>query len=151
MESQGIEADLMGKYDYLITERHVLCAACALSRNGLTSHSTQHLCLQTPYAEIDGTCVVYITYFYCKNIDYEYFVTPETTNPLILKPTKERAIVEYILNEKWCDEGILIEALKTYLQWFRNDEELYCVADFFGLDRKTLDYWIKEALEDAEV
>lgn len=141
----------MGRFDHLITEKHVLCAACALSRNGLTTHSTEHLCLQTPYAEIDGVCVVYITYYYYQNIDYDHWLTPESSNPLILKPTKERAIVEYILNEKWCDEGILIEALKTYLQWFRKDEELYAAADFFGLDRKILNDWMQEALTDTEI
>ncbi len=138
-------------FDILVDRVTVLCCSCALARSGLTAYGVTHLDMMTQMKVLDNFCMVYATYYYYPYIDFEHFVTPETTNPLILKPTKERAIVEYILNEKWCDEGILIEALKTYLQWFRNDEELYCVADFFGLDRKTLDYWIKEALEDAEV
>ena len=86
-----------------------------------------------------------------ENIDYEYKVHPSNTDQLILVPSKERALVEYIKNEKWCDEGILIEAMKTYLMWFRNDTELKEVADHFGLDWNTIEYWIKEALEDEEV
>jgi hypothetical protein len=78
-------------------------------------------------------------------------VEPEESNPLLLKPTKERAIVEYLKNEKWCDEGLLIEALKNYLEQFRNDEELYRVADFYGLERSTLDSWIQEAINDTEI
>lgn len=138
-------------YDSLADKKVVLCCSCALSRAGLTAYDPVHLDMMTQIKELDHFCMVYATYYYYPYIDYEHWITPETTNPLILKPTKERAITEYILNEKWCDEGILIEALKTYLQWFRNDSELYTVADYFGLNRTTLDYWIREALEDTEI
>jgi hypothetical protein len=65
--------------------------------------------------------------------------------------TRERAIVDYILNEKYCDEGLLIEALKSYDEREDSDYEvLYEVADYFKLSREVLNYWIKEAREDFE-
>ena len=137
-------------FDSLIIEKRVICGPCALARAGLITYSTELLFLQTPFIEVDGVCTVYVTYYYYDNIDYEHWVYPSKSNPLLLQPTKERAIVDYIRNEKWCDEGILIEALKSYLMWFRNDKELYEVADFFGVTREIIDYWINEALTDEE-
>lgn len=140
------------KYDYLVTDyKHVLCGPCALTRAGLLTYSEDLLFLQTPYKQLDGVCTIYITYWYYDNIDYEHWVSPSRSNPLILQPTKERAIIDYLRNEKWCDEGILIEALKSYLMWFRNDGELYKVADFFNVERSVVDYWINEALTDEEI
>lgn len=138
------------EYDLLVDKKVVLCCTCALARAGLSTYNAAHLDMMTQIEELDHFSMVYATYYYYENIDYEHWVTPEKSNPLILKPTKERAIVEYILNEKWCDEGILIEALKTYLWGFRNDKALYETAEFFGLDKKILDYWINEALTDTE-
>lgn len=142
----------MAKYDNLVTKNpHVLCGPCALTRAGLTTYSSDLLFLQTPYLEMDGVCTIYITYYYYSNIDYEYCVTPSDTNNLILIPSRERAIIDYLRCDKWCDEGILIEALKSYLAWFKNDKKLYACADHFGVPRETVDYWINEALTDEEV
>jgi hypothetical protein len=138
-------------HDDLITEQRVLCGGCALNRCGLVYYNSAHLDLMTAFAELDGCPLYYVTYYYFSEIDTENWVEPEESNPLLLKPTKERAIVEYLKNEKWCDEGLLIEALKNYLEQFRNDEELYRVADFYGLERSTLDYWIQEAINDTEI
>lgn len=141
----------MMKYDYLVTEKHVLCGPCALARAGLTTYSTDLLFLETPYKRINGVSTVCITYWYYAKIDYNYCVTPGKVNPYILHPSKERAIIEYMSAKKWCDEGILIEALKTYLMWFRDDKKLYACADHFAVPRDTVDYWINEALTDEEV
>lgn len=138
-------------YDDLVTEKKVLCGPCALARAGLCTYSTVLLFLETAYKEIDGICAACITYWYYPNIDYEYELTPGEKNPLILHPSKERAIVEFIMRDKAADEGILIEALKSYLLWFRNDEKLYKCAEHFGVSKETIDYWIKEAEEDEEV
>lgn len=138
-------------YDSLIDEKRVLCGACALSRVGLVDYNSGHLELMTNDIEFDNFSLCYITYYYYSKIDYENYVAPLSSNPFILVPTKERAIVEYIKNEKWCDEGILIEALKSYLMWFRNDEELYKVAEHFKVPKETIDYWINEALTDEEI
>lgn len=140
-------------YDSLVTNKSVAFGRCALARNGLTAQNYVVLGLMTKYQELDGIDLCVCKYYYNPSIDYEHFVKPMDTNPLILLPTPERALVEYIKNEKWCDEGTLIEALKTYD--FRDDrrnyELLYKVAEFFDLPSDTLDYWIKEAKEDTEV
>lgn len=138
-------------YDKEIKERRVICAHCALARVGLTTFSPVHLDLWTKYPSIDGVDAAIVRYLYNPNIDYEYELTPMNTNPLLLLPSKERALVEFIKCEKWCDEGILIESLKTYLNWFYNEKHLYEVAAYFQLPKETLDYWIKEALEDEEI
>lgn len=138
-------------YDNLVTEKRVLCGPCALARAGLCTYSTVLLFLETPYKEIDGICAACITYWYYPNIDYEYELTPNIENPLILQPSKERALVEFIMRGKAADEGILIEALQSYLLWFRNDEKLYKCAEHFGVSKETIDYWIQEAEEDEEV
>lgn len=138
----------MLNYDSVVDEKRVLCGSCALGRVGLVMSNCIHLDLMTDYKDFDKFNLVYLTYYYYPNIDYTHWVHPSSDNKNILVPTKERALVEYIKNEKWCDEGILIEALKNYLEFFRNDEELFKVADFFELDRDILHYWINEALED---
>ena len=139
-------------YDHLVTDgKYVLCGPCALARAGLVTYSKELLFLQTKYKELDGVCTIYITYWFYSRIDYDYCVSPSAGNPLILQPSKERAVIEYLKNEKWCDEGILIEALKTYLMWFWDDKKLYECADHFGVARDTVDYWLNEALTDEEV
>ena len=139
-------------YDFLVTDKeYVLCGPCALARAGLVTYSTELLYLQTSYKELDGVCTIYITYWFYDDIDTQYCVTPGDENPLILHPSKERAIIEYLKCKRWCDEGILIEALKSYLLWFRDDDKLYKCADHFGVSRDTIDYWINEALTDEEV
>ena len=80
-----------------------------------------------------------------------YELSPGQVNPLLLQPSKERAIVENIAHLDWIDEGILIEAMQNYLLWFRNDEKLYKCADHFNVSREAIDYWIREAEEDEEV
>ena len=138
-------------YDKLITEKRVLCEECALARVGLINYNAGHLQLMTNDSSFDKFSMCYITYYYYENIDYEKYVIPSADNPNILVPTKERAIIEYMKNEKWRDEGVLIEALKNYLRWFRNDEKLYKVADHFEVKRDLVDYWINEALTDEDM
>lgn len=116
----------------------------------LTTQNAIVLDMLTEYEEADGISVSIAKYYYKPNIDYVHYVSPMYTNELILLPTPERAIVEYIFFEKWCDEGTLIEALKTYesKDWQCDLPLLYKVAEFFGLKREVIDYWIKEARED---
>ena len=134
-----------------IDKRCTLCGVCALAYNGLITYSVDHYDFMTAHKEIDGANLLYLSYYYSDTIDDTNFTRVDSNDPFILVPTKERAIVEYIKNEKWCDEGILIEALKSYLMWFRNDEELYKVAEHFKVPKETIDYWINEALTDEEI
>lgn len=139
------------KYDGLVVESSIMCGQCALARNGLTTHNNESLCFWTSVKELDGKDFRCATYYYKKDFDTEHYLAPAKTNPLILIPTPERAIVEYIQNEKWCDEGTLIEALKSYLFRYGNTEKLFEVARFFGLSEEHLSYWITEAEEDEEI
>lgn len=150
-EIRGVNMQGEFIYDDIVTDKRVLCGTSALNRAGLISASSNHLYLMTTWEEFDNLDLAYAHFVYYPKVDYKHWVSPSKSNPLILQPTKERAIVEYILNEKWCDEGLLIEALKSYISFFWNEKELYKVADFFGLKRDVLDYWIKEAKEDEEV
>lgn len=140
-------------FDKEVNTVSVICGLCALARNGLTTHDPTVLDLFTNYPELDGISASIVKYYYKSSVDTEHYVSPMDTNPLLLLPTPERAIVEYIQNEKWCDEGVLIEALKTYE--FRDDicdlPLLYKVAEFFGLPKAELGYWIQEARDDEEV
>lgn len=132
---------------------YVICGQCAIARNGLTSQNSTHLDLFTEYETLDRLNLVILCYYYNPSIDTEHWVKPMFTNPKLLLPSPERAIVEYIKNEKWCDEGTLIEALKTYE--FRDDicnlPLLYKVAEFFEVPKETIDYWLNEARTDEEV
>lgn len=139
-------------YDSIVTSRIVLCGCCALVRNGLISwDGGTHLDMYTEIKTLHQFNMVYAMYFYTKKIDYEYCVSPSPTNPLILVPTKERALIEYLRDEHIYDEGILIEALKSYLMWFRNDALLHEAADHFGVAWETVQYWIHEAETDEEI
>ena len=138
-------------YDDLIKQISVICNCCALARAGLILFSKVHLDVFNDSKFLSKrTDTGIITYYFNPDIDYEYELTPSETNPLLLLPSKERAIVECIKWIDYVDEGVLIEALKDYLDMFWNDR-IYEVGEHFGVSRETLDYWFKEAREDEEV
>lgn len=138
-------------YDNNYTEKSVITGACALARAGLTTGSLKHLDLQTDIKDLDGLQTIPCSFHFNASIDYDYALSPSKSNHVLLQPTKERALVESIKHLDWVDEGILIEALHTYLDYFRDDEKLYACANHFGVSRDTIDYWIQETLEDEEV
>lgn len=140
-------------YDKEIKTPHIICGQCAIARNGLTTQNYIHLDVYTTFRELDKLSLAVLTFHYKEKIDKEHYLRPMITNPNLLLPIPERAIVEYILDEELCDEGTLIEALKTYLGIPHRCslELLYEVADFFGLQKDTLDDWILEAETDEEV
>lgn len=137
--------------DKNVKKPSILCNSCALARNGLIAQTGIHLDLFSQLKDAEALDAGFVTYYYNENIDYDNYVTPMKTNSNLLLPTRERALVEYLLLEKWCDEGTLIEALKTYKLLEGVYDRLYEVADFYKLPRETLDYWIHEAETDEEV
>lgn len=146
----------MYRFDAMLTDLeypHVICGQCAVARNGLTTQNYTHLDLFTEYEALDHLNLAIVMYYYNPSIDTEHWVKPMFTNPNLLLPSPERAIVEYMKNEKWCDEGTLIEALQGYE--FREDicnlPLLYEVAEFFDVPKETMDYWLNEARTDEEV
>lgn len=126
----------------------VICCECALARNGLIYHTGHIVKRFVKYKDLDNLNLVEMKFVYNPNIDYENYVTPEPHNKLILKPTKERAIVEAIQYLDYCDEGELIIALQNYMEQQKDLELLYRVAEFFKLKKETLDYWLQEAREE---
>ncbi|MCM1172518.1 MAG: hypothetical protein NC393_10365 [Clostridium sp.] len=135
----------------LVTEEMVVCGTTALTYNGMTTYSSPHLRLMTQYKELDGCDVVFLSYYYYTYIDRVNWIRHDVDNPLILIPSRERAIIDYLMNERWCDEGVAIDALKDYLNNFCDMSELYRVADFYKYSKETLDYWLEEARNDCEV
>lgn len=131
--------------DFGLEGTYVACNSFALAVNGLVFASTEHIDLMTAFEELDGIDLVYLSYFYNAKIDKVYEVSVYPKDEHILIPSKERAIVEYIINQKWCDEGLLIEALRSYIDQFWDEEKLFTAADYFELSRDTLNYWLEEA------
>ena len=141
----------MFPWDSIFKDRRVIAGACALSRNGLTTISPGYLQVFTAEEDFDGFSFGVGMYIYRDPIDYDNFVTPMKTNSNLLLPSRERSVVEFILVDRWCDEGTLIEALKSYKQWEENYTKLYHAAEFYGLSEKKLKYWIREAETDVEI
>lgn len=139
------------KYDCFFNNTYVVTGACALARSGLILLSGRYLELQTSIKELSIFRTSIYTYYYNPEIDYEYELQPSSSNPHLLQPSKERALVECIKHLDWIDEGLLIEGLKTYIEQFYNKDKLNKVAKYFNLDSVTLDYWIEEAKNDYEV
>lgn len=125
----------------------VLCCEAALANNGLTYFDPNYPIVFTEYELLNGKSFGYSKHIYNNNIDYDNYVRVCSNTDKILIPTKERAIVESIKFKDYCDEGILIEAIKNYLGSFKNFVELYKVAQFYNVDKYEIDYWIKEAEE----
>lgn len=138
-------------YKFKLEGFHVACGSYALAYNGLTTYSWNHPDLMTSYKELDGVNLYYLSYYYFDKIDYCFRLRRIEESSFILMPSKERAIVEYVLGEKWRDEGILLEALTTYLQYFYDDSELWTVARHFDLAEKELRYWLGEARKELEL
>jgi len=127
----------------------VLCCECALSRSGVGMQTGQVVDRFTRFETLDNLDLVVMHFVYNPNIDFTNYVTPMENNPLILLPTPERAIVESIIYLDYCDEGELILAIQMYIDWKKNIDLLYEVAEFFKLKKETLDYWIKEARDET--
>ena len=144
-----------GVFDSLIQTPSVLAGACALCRAGLISHNIHDITVFTEKEWLDGVRVSTMGFIYTPKIDYLKYTHNRPENPCIIIPDKERAIAEYIHNEKYCDEGYLIEALQSYLWEVEKGrgslEKLISVGEEFGVKKETMEYWIKEAEEDYEV
>ena len=136
---------------HTVKEISVVCGSYALAKNSLLCFNPDILCVFTDSTILEKvTCTGFDYYYFNPDIDYEYEVRPSNENPLLLIPSKERAIVECIKWLDYVDEGELIEALKEYLDHFW-DNSIYEVGNHFGISKETLDYWFEEARNDEEV
>lgn len=141
-------------YDKIVGERLsypvIVAGECAFSRCGLTSYLANTIQAWTMYLGIDGIWCEYIMYYFSPWYNDYYETRPSKEHPNILEVTRERAIVEYIIWSKHFDEGILIEGVQTYLNETETLDKLYEVGEHFHLDRKCIDYWIEEAINDCQ-
>lgn len=140
----------MISYDFAVTKQAVCCSSTALARNGLVMFDIIHLDLQTRKSELDKTNYSYFSLFYNSDIDYEYCVSKSVSNPLLLLPSKERAVVECIKHLDWIDEGLLIEGIQNYIRNFWNKKLLYEAAAHFKLPEDELEYWLEEARNEYD-
>lgn len=124
---------------------YVLFGPAALANAGLTTMTKNTITTFTKVKEIEGCWGVARFVYIDDDIDYTNYVRRDENNPHILIPTKERALVESIKYIDKCDEGFLMEALDTYINWFKGDtSKLEEVAKFYKLPLETLHYWISE-------
>lgn len=138
--------ELLSNYSGIVT------GITALVWNGICSMLPWYTELSSSNSVLNDIHIPLGRYVYKPYVDKENYLRPSSNNPKMLVPTVERAVVEYILDEEHCDEGILIEALKNYLwQYPEKLQELYKVAEFYGLARETLDYWLEEARTDDSI
>lgn len=128
---------------------YVVCGPTALSRVGLTSYYSDEIHAWTLCPYITGIHTNFVTYFFSPFAECYADTKPSIACEYILEPTRERALIEYILLREYFDEGILIEGLKNYM-WLNNDDvsKLYELAPKYHLKKETLDYWLQEARED---
>lgn len=138
-------------YDSVLTG--IMTLSSAANRVGLCHFNSWYLDLATDNHELNGIRFPMCRYIYYPNLDRLHYLVPSESNPDLLIPTKERAIVDYIkLQDEYGDEGILIESIQSYLRDYEEDlPELYKVADFFKLSRDQLDYWLDEAREESDM
>lgn len=130
----------------------VLAGETALFRCGLSSQQIYKLYIWTDDKEIpNGLSAIFVRYFYNEQgKDLKYTVcSPRSSN--IYEPTKERAVVESIKFHDYFNEGILIEALQSYLYQVEDLSLLYEVADYFKVNHETIDYWLNEAREESDM
>lgn len=143
------------RYDKLVGDTlnkpAVLIGEQALYRCGLTTLLSSTLQCSTPITTLRGYANFICQWYYNPlALRYEH-TKPSPEHPMILEPTRERALIEYILLKEYFNEGILIEGLKDYLYYEENPvEKLHDEAKFWKFPLDTVDYWIKEAEEDLD-
>lgn len=129
----------------------IVSGECALQRCGLTSYLSDNIKAWTLYPEISGVQNSIVSWYF-NPFAVDYIDTKSSSKSENIKiPSKERAIVEYVMFHDYFDEGILIEGLKNYLYEMGGDtSKLYEEAGKFHLKEDLLAYWIKEAIEDED-
>lgn len=133
---------------WLDDKDYVLFGASALANAGLTTMTTDAITVFTKIKSVEGFWGIARFVYIEDDIDYTNFVTRGKTHPHILIPTKERALVESIKYIDKCDEGFLMEALDTYVNWNKEDvSKLEEVAEFYHVSKETVHYWINEMQE----
>lgn len=140
-------------YDKLVGEqcRLIVAGECALMRVGLTSLAMDHIQAWTLYTQISGVKTRLVAWYANPFANEEFDVNPSIECANILEPTRERALIEYILFKDYFNEGTLIEGLKNYIWLNKGDmSKLYEEAPKFSVPEWAVTYWIDEAKNDYD-
>lgn len=139
-------------YDNIVGQEMecILAGETALFRSGLTYAQSYTLDVWTDYEDIpNGLFAVFVRYYQNPLAkDFKYTIK-SPANDKVHEPTKERAIVETIKFHEYFNEGILIEAIQSYIAYNPSMALVYEVADYFNVPRDDIDYWFNEAREES--
>ena len=126
----------------------ILTGDCALNYLGYSVSGVYIPDVLTDIHELKDVRVAgRVNYCYTPNLDKEHYVTKLKGFDKVLLPTAERVFVECIKSDlEFIDEGYFCDALERYTHSSNFDhDKLYEVADFFGVERSKVDYWLEEA------
>ncbi len=131
--------------------RIIVAGESALMRVGLTSIICDRIQAWTTHTEISEVKTTFIEWYANPLANEEFDVNPSIECANILEPTRERALIEYILFKDYFNEGTLIEGLKNYIWLNKGDvSKLYEEAPKFSVPEWAVTYWIDEAKNDYD-
>lgn len=136
-------------YSKLNDKDYVLAGANALHMCGLYDGGFACVEVYTEEKIIAGLQIrSTIRYHYVEDEGVDVFTEPLRDFPNIYVPIPERALVDCIRYDmEFVDEGAFCESMDLYNRSprFSNYEYLLYVAGYYGVDKKTIDYWIDES------
>lgn len=131
---------------------YILAGDDALYCAGLTRQPVDTPMCWTTYKEIaNGLFAVFVRYFQNPMGNDLAYTNPSPIHENIHEPIQERAIVETIKFHEQFNEGILIEALQSYIYNRTDFTLLYEVGDYFNVSKDDIDYWLNEAREESDM
>ena len=148
-------ANMIYRFDEIVgadNEKHILIGEQALYRCGLTTLILPVLQCSSGYLNSNGLSSPVVRWYFNPMYNQYFDTNPSPACPNILEPSQERALMESMVYHDYFDEGILIEAIKTY--GFQHDNDWGKIYDLFKMKKFSTDipdYWINEALNDYEV
>lgn len=136
----------------ILTRQCVLVGESACIANGLSFDVLDVNQLSSLDADIVRFRNFVCTWYYSPFADRTDHTHPDPNNSMILIPTAERALWEYIILKDNFDEGVLVESIKDYL-WKHSDDESKLIeeARYWGCGEEEVKYWVNEARNDYEV
>ena len=136
----------------ILTRQCVVVGESACVANGLTSAILEVIQLSSLDADIVHFRNFVCAWYYSPFADRTDHTRPDSNSPMVLIPTAERSLWEYIILKDNFDEGVLVESIKDYL-WQHNDDEskLLEEARYWGCGEEEVKYWVNEARNDYEV
>lgn len=136
----------------ILTRQCVLVGESACIATGLSGDILEVIQLSSLDADIVRFRNFVCAWYFSPFADRTDHTRPDPSNHMVLIPTAERALWEYIILKDNFDEGVLVESLKDYM-WQHNDDEsaLLEEARYWGCGEDEVKYWVNEARNDYEV